>query len=324
MPFERATPVPVRLKAGFYGLPGSGKTYTSLLLAEALAEAQGKRVAFIDTENGTRFYRRERPQDPIHPKPFDFDVIETKSIAVTLHELRNLDTEKYGVFIIDSISHIWDACMEAVERRTSAGTIEMRDWGKVKAPFKELMRLGLDMPVDFFILGRQKNIFEESGGDLKKVGEGMRAENEAGHEPDLVLKFKSVKNPKVPTVSAIQAYVEKDRSSCFSGQVLTNPSVETFHPLLEMLGAEHTAFGETEAERQAADDEMVIKREADIREKEKKSAAAAEEFKERMRAAEPHDLAAIVAEVKKSRKVMAKHKDKLRQFYNTLVTKESI
>jgi pantothenate kinase-related protein Tda10 len=53
--FEKPKPLKAALKVGLYGPAGSGKTFTSLLLAEGLARHAGKRVAFCDTEHGTAF-----------------------------------------------------------------------------------------------------------------------------------------------------------------------------------------------------------------------------------------------------------------------------
>jgi pantothenate kinase-related protein Tda10 len=66
--FRKAKAEQAALKIGMYGPPGSGKTFTSLLIAEGLSIASGKRVAYVDTERGTDFYCKDVPSRSIHPQ----------------------------------------------------------------------------------------------------------------------------------------------------------------------------------------------------------------------------------------------------------------
>src|SRR5207244_1079403 len=91
----------------------SGKTFTALLLAEGLAGGSGRRVAVLDTEQGTAFYSQPVPSRKAHPESFDFDVLHTRSVTEALSALHSLDPATYGVVVIDSIRHLWDACRNA-------------------------------------------------------------------------------------------------------------------------------------------------------------------------------------------------------------------
>jgi hypothetical protein len=82
--FEKPKPLKAALKMALYGPAGSGKTFTSLLIAEGLARHTAKRVAFLDTEYGTAFYSQAVPQRAAHPEAFDFRVLHTRSIAEAL------------------------------------------------------------------------------------------------------------------------------------------------------------------------------------------------------------------------------------------------
>jgi hypothetical protein len=110
--FQKPEPLKAALKAalkvGLYGPAGSGKTFTSLLIAEGLARHAGKRVAFVDSEPGTSFYGQAVPARAAHPDAFDFDVLHTKSITEVLAALRGLDPARHGVIVIDSMTHLWD------------------------------------------------------------------------------------------------------------------------------------------------------------------------------------------------------------------------
>ena len=104
-----------------YGPAGSGKTFTALLIAEGLARHSGKRIAFVDTEHGTNFYTQDVAQRRVHPQAFDIDVLYTKSITEVIAAVRGLDTTTHGVLVIDSITHLWDACKNAYTGKNDQG-----------------------------------------------------------------------------------------------------------------------------------------------------------------------------------------------------------
>ena len=148
--FKKATVDQSKLRVAFYGPPGAGKTFTSLLVAEGLAEREKKRIAVIDTEeSGTSFYAIAVESRQVHPEAFDFDVLKTQSLAEMIEAVEGLDLEKYGVIVMDSMTHAWQAAQEAYEgRRTKADTIPLHgkyDGNRVKvlspsAVFAEAIR----------------------------------------------------------------------------------------------------------------------------------------------------------------------------------------
>jgi len=132
--FQKPKTLKGALKMALYGAAGSGKTFTSLLLAEGLAQHTGKRVAFVDTERGTAFYGQDVAQRRVHPQAFDFDVLYTKSITEVIAAVRQLDCNTHGVLVIDSITHLWDACKNAFTGRlTKAGAIPLHGWSVIKS-----------------------------------------------------------------------------------------------------------------------------------------------------------------------------------------------
>lgn len=52
----------------------------------------------------------------MHPKAFDFDRVITRSLMEMIEVVENLDTSIYGVLIIDSIIHLWEAARAAMRR----------------------------------------------------------------------------------------------------------------------------------------------------------------------------------------------------------------
>ena len=154
--FRKAKAEQAALKMGIYGPPGAGKTFTSLLLAEGLAQVTGKRVAYVDTERGTDFYCKDVPSRAVHPQAFDFDALYTRSLTEVVSSVKSLKADDYGVVVLDSITHLWEAAIAAYGgNQTRAGTIPMHAWGKIKRPYKELMSALLSSPMHVIICGRQ-------------------------------------------------------------------------------------------------------------------------------------------------------------------------
>lgn len=81
--------------------PNSGKTYSGLRLAKGMADAQGKRVAVLDTEGGRTLHLR---------KQFDFDVFMQSAPhrpAEYLKAAQAAQAAGYGALLIDSFSNVW-------------------------------------------------------------------------------------------------------------------------------------------------------------------------------------------------------------------------
>jgi hypothetical protein len=191
-----------------------------LLIAEGLARHTGMRVAFCDTEQGTAFYGQEVAQRAVHPEAFDFDVLHTKSITEVLTAVKHLDLATYSVIVIDSITHLWEACKNAYAGRpTKIGTIPFQAWAVIKKPYRELMNLLLSTPAHVLLCGRQGIDYgeDESSGELTSLGYRMRAEGETAYEPEVLLRLESYrtgkKKPAIPV-----AHVEKDRTGVLASQ----------------------------------------------------------------------------------------------------------
>ncbi len=268
--FRKAKAEQAAIKAGFYGLAGSGKTFTALLCAEGLAAHSKKRIAYVDTERGTDFYCKPVPERKVHPEAFDFDAIYTKSLTDVLGEVRRLDLNTYGVLVLDSITHLWEAAIAAYSgSQTKIGSIPMQAWGKIKKPYKELMTLLLNMPIHVIICGRQGNEWgENEDGELTKLGTKMKAEGETPHEPHILLHFEAVPDKsgaRIPT-----CMTEKDRTGILTGKVIPYPSFNTlFKPILGLLG-------DTQASMQDADEVAKVDSEKLAEEESKRLAESGE------------------------------------------------
>jgi hypothetical protein len=176
--FTKPTSLKAALKLALFGPAGSGKTFTALLLAEGLAREAKRRVAVLDTEQGTAFYSQAVQRRTAHPDAFDFDVLHTRSITEALSGLKGLDPATHGVVIIDSISHIWDAARNAYNGKTTKqGGIPLHAWALIKRPYREMMNLLLSLPIHVIFCGRQGIDYgeDEGTGELKALGYRLRA-----------------------------------------------------------------------------------------------------------------------------------------------------
>ena len=261
--FQKAKPMQAFFKGSVYGSAGSGKTYTTLMQATGLAKACGKRIAYVDSERGTDFYTEE----------FDFDAIYTQSLADVTEAVQGLDPKVHGVIVIDSISHLWDSAIQAYEgKRTkneSANGIPMHAWGAIKKPYKNLIRLLMDCPFHVFILGRQKNVFEDDDqGNMKKVGVAMRAEGETAYEPHICCRMEARQSEKDSSKSTYFAIYEKDRTGLLAGRTFPNPTFKTIECILPLLNGTEQAQSEDPDDVMAKDSALLDKEEEA---KEKKS-----------------------------------------------------
>lgn len=317
--FSKAKPQQARLKVSIYGPPGSGKTFSTLLMAEGLAKVRNKRIAFVDTERGTDFYAQAVKDRPVHPEAFDFDALYTRSIAEVTDAVRSLNPSEYGIVVLDSITHLWESAMEAYEgKKTRVDSIPMHAWGKIKKPYKDLVKFLIGSHFDVFILGRQKNVFDEdeNSGEMKKVGVAMRAEGETPYEPHICIRMQSEQHPDDSKRSRYLAHVEKDRSGVLAGRVLVNPGFPDIQPILPLLG-EVQAPEEDEEERIAKDSELLDKQDDKAKAKADKSAGILAELQAQIMTAVKLDQLGAVSEAiaKQKRYLVDEHTSALRELY---------
>lgn len=261
--FRKAKAMQAFDKRSVYGAPGSGKTFTTLLMAEGYAKLTGKRIAYIDTERGTDFYTQDVPARTIHPKAFDFDALYTRSITDILKEVKALNPNEHGVLVLDSITHVWEACIASYSgKKTRAGTIPMHAWGTIKKPYKDLMNFIINCPMHVFILGREGNMFEDEDGEVKAVGKKMKAEGETPYEPHICMQMQKHQPDGKGKRATVAAYVEKDRTGILDGKLIVEPTFATLcEPILHLFGteqgqiegADETARKDAEALSEASD-----------------------------------------------------------------------
>lgn len=128
MQFKPATKQQSRLRMTIDGPAGGGKTYTALRFAHALAD--GRPIAFIDTERGSASkYVGEAPDG----YPWAFDVVELTSFSPETYTeaIIAAGLAGYVVLVIDSLSHAWEGKGGAIEIKERAGGGDWKAWRAV-------------------------------------------------------------------------------------------------------------------------------------------------------------------------------------------------
>ena len=126
--FKQATRQQSRLRMTIDGPAGSGKTYTALRFAHALAK--GRKIAYIDTERGSASkYVGETP-DGI---PWAWDGVELTTFSPEKYTEAILAAGKmgYAVLVIDSLSHAWEGQGGALEIKEKQGGNQYTAWRNV-------------------------------------------------------------------------------------------------------------------------------------------------------------------------------------------------
>ncbi len=258
--FRKAQPRQAALKIAVFGAPGSGKTFTALLIAEGLAKLTGKRVAFVDTEHGTDFYVQNIPDRSVHPDPFDIDCLYTRSLAEVYQAVRSLSPDEYCCVVIDSVTHLWEAAKGSFRGKlTSAGTIPMHGWAQIKRPYKELENYLMNSPLHVLLLGRQGVDYQEDeeSGELKALGFKMKAEGETPYEPNLLIRMEATRAGK-GRPSIITAVAEKDRTGILAGRVIEWPDFDSIaKPILGALSGDEQAHIDSADEARSKDVEAM-------------------------------------------------------------------
>jgi hypothetical protein len=126
--FTKATRKRAWLKLGITGPAGSVKTFSALRLATGLAD--GKRIAVLDTENGSA---------SLYSEAFGFDVMDLRPpfTEVKLIEgLADAVSEGYEVVVIDSYSHFWEGALDFKATLDARGGNSYTNWNQAGKKFR--------------------------------------------------------------------------------------------------------------------------------------------------------------------------------------------
>jgi KaiC/GvpD/RAD55 family RecA-like ATPase len=208
------------------GPAGSGKTYTALRFAHALAN--GGRIAVIDTERGSASkYVGEAP-DGI---PWQFDVAELATFSPEKYAqlVEMASRSGYDVLVIDSLSHAWEGKEGALEIKQKIGD-SWSAWRHVTPIHNRMIDTILQAPLHVITTMRSRIEYVQEQDDrgktvIRKVGMSPIQRPGVEYEWDIVC---DIDYAHIMTVS-------KSRCSAVADMTLEKPGPDFMRPVIEWL-----------------------------------------------------------------------------------------
>ena len=200
-----------KIKMALQGSAGSGKTFSSLLLAQGLTNGDFSKVAIIDTENGSA---------DLYAHLGNYNVLTLTPPFTPHNYIKAIDVcEKAGieVIIIDSISHCWDYLLDY---HSSLAGNSFTNWAKIKPLEKAFMDkiLQCDAHVIATMRTKQDYVLNQKDGKFIPEKVGLKAVQRDGIDFEFTLVFDiDIKHFAVSS---------KDRTGLFMGkpEFTINPS----------------------------------------------------------------------------------------------------
>lgn len=213
---KRAKRSNIPLKLGLRGASGSGKTYSSILLAKGLMGGSLSETAILDTENASA---------NLYAHLGDYGVLP---FGPPFKPQRYIDAIKYCIdegvkcLIIDSTSHEWDGEGGCLDIHSSMTGNSFMNWKKVTPMHNAFIQAILQAPIHVLCTMRTKQEYALEQNDKGKVAPtkvGMKEIQRDGFEYELTAVFNIDQNH--------MATMSKDRTNLFSDGVPFKITEET-------------------------------------------------------------------------------------------------
>jgi hypothetical protein len=222
--FKKAERKQASLKIALTGPSGAGKTYSAL----AIATGMGKRIAVLDTENGSA---------SLYSDKFEFDVAELRPPYTPKRYAEIIQAAVkagYDVLLIDSLSPVWageGGVLDKKEELDSRGKGQNKwvNWRIPKAEHQKLKDLIIHAQIHIIVTMRSKQAYgqiDDGNGKSKVQKMGMAPIA----EPDIEYEFTTV----LDLDAGHKAEASKDRTGMFDGQFFT-PTKETGEKFIAWL-----------------------------------------------------------------------------------------
>lgn len=171
-----------KIKLALQGSAGSGKTYSSLLLAQGLTNGDFSKIAIVDTENGSA---------DLYAHLGNYNVISLTPPFTPEKYVEAIEVcEKAGmeVVILDSISHCWEYLLDLHSKM--AGN-SFTNWAKIKPLEKVFLNKILQSPTHIIATMRTKQDYVIQQKDGKFIPEkvGLKAVARDGTDYEFTLVF---------------------------------------------------------------------------------------------------------------------------------------
>lgn len=192
-----------KIKIGLQGCAGSGKTYSSLLLAKGITNGNLSKVAVIDTENGSA---------DLYAHLGNYNVLTLEPPYTPENYIKAIDVcinAGIEVIILDSISHCWD---ELLDFHSKLAGNSFTNWAKVTPRQKAFVDKILQANAHIIATMRTKQDYVLNQKDGKFIPEkvGLKSVQRDGLDYEFTLVFDI--DIKHFTVSS------KDRTGLFMGK----------------------------------------------------------------------------------------------------------
>lgn len=154
--FKKATKLQSKLRLAIVGASGSGKTYSSLVIASSMSN----KIAVVDTEHGSA---------SLYSDKFNFDVLELKPPYEPerfMQAISGAEQAGYELLIIDSLSHEWDGEGGYTELK-----IKLNDpySAKVNPRHRKLVNCIVQSNLHIIVTMRSRTAYEASKNDKNKL-----------------------------------------------------------------------------------------------------------------------------------------------------------
>lgn len=192
-----------KIKMALQGSAGSGKTYSSLLLAQGLTNGDFSKIAIIDTENGSA---------DLYAHLGQYNVLTLTPPFTTENYIKAIDMcEKAGmeVIIIDSISHCWDFLLDY---HSSLAGNSFTNWAKITPIQKSFVDkiLQCDAHVVATMRTKQDYVLNQKDGKFVPEKVGLKAVQKDGLDYEFTIVFDiDIKHYAVSSKDRTRMFMDK-------------------------------------------------------------------------------------------------------------------
>lgn len=221
MGFQRAQRRKAKLRLAISGSSGSGKTYSSLLIAKGI----GGKIAMIDTENGS---------GELYANLCDYDVMQIGApftVDKYVSAISEAEAAGYDVLIIDSLSHAWNGPGGLLEQQSDLAATRYKGnswsaWRDITPQQNKLVQAILQSNLHSIATMRSKvEYIQTDDRKIKKVGTAPVQRDGLEYEFTLMLDIDQETH---------KAAASKDRTSLFDGKTIV-PNEAMGKELLDWL-----------------------------------------------------------------------------------------